>query len=91
VTAKILLEMSKKDTAFVDAELVSDANVSVSEVVRAGLRVLQERKRAAERRLRTEVVPVCDAMKTNPKRGIPANKAFAEVRARHARRLKAGA
>jgi antitoxin ParD1/3/4 len=36
-----------------------------------------------------EVVSVYDAMKADPKRGVPADAAFAKVRARHAARLKA--
>jgi antitoxin ParD1/3/4 len=54
-----------------------------------GLRALQERDSALKHWLRSEVVPVYDAMKTNPMRGIPAEKIFAELRAQHAARLKA--
>jgi hypothetical protein len=39
-----------------------------------------------ERWLRDEVVPVYDAMKADPSRGIPARAVFAKIRARYSRR-----
>ncbi len=74
---------------FIDGKVASGAYASGSEVVRAGLRALQERDAAVERWLREEVAPVYDAMRKNPSRGIPAERAFAAVRSRHAARLKA--
>lgn len=88
---KRTISLPAEHAAFVDAKVSSGAYASASEVVRAGLRALQERDEVVERWLREEVAPVHDTMKADPKRGIPAKKAFAEVRARHARRLKAGA
>ena len=64
---------------------------SASEVVRAGIRALQERDAAVERWLREDVAPVYDAMKADPSRGVPAEQVFASVRARHAQRLKGSA
>jgi antitoxin ParD1/3/4 len=52
------------------------------------LRALQERD-AIERWLNEEVVPVYDAMKADPKRGIPAEEVFAALRAHHNARVKA--
>lgn len=77
--------------AFIDRFVTSGAYASGSEVIRAGLRALQERDAAVERWLRDEVAPVFDAMKADPLRGIPAADVFATVRARHAERLKSGA
>src|SRR5213080_4394162 len=74
---------------FIDKKVASGAYASGSEVVRAGLRALQERDAAVERWLKEKVVPVYDAMKANPNRGKPATKVFAAVGARHASRLKA--
>jgi antitoxin ParD1/3/4 len=74
---------------FIDSQVRAGTYASASEVVRAGLRALQERNAAVEQWLRSEVVPVYDATKADPKRGIPAEKAFAELRARHAAKLKA--
>ena len=52
---------------------------------------MQERDGAVERWLREDVAPAYDRIKANPKRGIAAGKVFTEIRARHARRLKAKA
>ena len=76
---------------FVDAQVASGAFASASEVVRAGLRALQERNAAVERWLRTEVVAAYDEMKAHPERGIDAATLFADLRAHQAAKLKAGA
>jgi antitoxin ParD1/3/4 len=73
---------------YIDALVASGSYASGSEVVRAGLRALQERDAAVEKWLREEVVSVCDAMQSDPGRAIPAEQAFATIRARHADRLK---
>lgn len=73
---------------FIDAKVASGAYASGSEVVRAGLRALQERDAAVERWLREEVAPVFDAMKAEPERGIPAKQVFAGIKARHAARRR---
>ena len=77
--------------SFIDGLVASGAYASGSEVVRAGLRALQERDAAVERWLRDEVAPVYDAMKADPSRGIPAEEVFAKIRAHHAERMKSGA
>jgi putative addiction module CopG family antidote len=53
----------------VRARVASGAYASESEVIRDGLRALDARDRAVENWLRTEVVTVYDAMKTDPDRG----------------------
>jgi antitoxin ParD1/3/4 len=88
-TAKRTFSLPTEHADFIDAQVASGAYASGSEVVRAGLRALQERDAAVERWLREEVSPVYDAMKQNPSRGIPAAKVFSRIRARHAERLKA--
>ena len=87
-TAKRTFSLPEEHTRFIDAKVASGDYASASEVVRAGLRALQERDAAVERWLREEVAPAYDAMKADPERGIPATKAFSAIRARHARRLR---
>jgi antitoxin ParD1/3/4 len=89
--AKRTFSLSNKQADFIDAKVSSGTYSSASEVVRAGLRALQERDEAMERWLREEVGPTYDAMKANRRRGIPAKKVFAEVRARYQARKKARA
>lgn len=88
-TAKRTFSLPAEQAKFIDTKVASGSYASASEVVRAGLRALQERDAAVERWLQEEVAPVYDAMKADPKRGIPASEAFDSVRARHARRVKA--
>jgi antitoxin ParD1/3/4 len=73
---------------YIDGLVESGAYASGSEVVRAGLRALQERDAAVEKWLREEVVGVYDAMQADPSRAISAEQVFATVRARHADRLR---
>ena len=61
---------------------------SASDVVRAGLRALQERDAVVERWLREEVVPVYDAMRADPARGLSARRVKEAMRAHHADHLK---
>src|SRR5580698_6676990 len=77
-----------EQAGYIDTLVASGTYASGSEVVRAGLRALQERDAAVEKWLREEVAPVYDAMKADPARGIPAEQVFAELKARHADRLK---
>ena len=77
-----------EQSSYIDTLVASGTYASGSEVVRAGLRALQERDAAVEKWLRDEVVEVCDAMRSDPSRAIPAEQVFATIRARHADRLK---
>ncbi|MGH7084294.1 MAG: ribbon-helix-helix domain-containing protein, partial [Acetobacteraceae bacterium] len=61
---------------------------SASEVVRAGLRALQERDAAVERWLREEVAPTYDAMQADPSRAIPAARVLRNLLAHHAKQPK---
>lgn len=85
---KRTISLPSEHASFIDAKVASGAYASASEVIRAGLRALQERDDAVERWLRDEVAPAYDRMKADPKRGIPAKQAFAKVRSHHAARLK---
>ncbi len=79
---KRTISLPSEHAAFIDAKVLSGDYASVSEVVRAGLRALQERDEAVERWLRDEVAPTYDRMKADPSRGIPAEKVFAKLRKR---------
>ena len=88
IAQKRTFSLPAKQAKFIDMQVRAGTYASASEVVRAGLRALQERDAAVEHWLRTEVAPVYDAMKADPKRGIPAEKVFARLRARHAAKVK---
>jgi antitoxin ParD1/3/4 len=87
---KRTFSLPTEQATYIDALVASGTYASASEVVRAGLRALQERDAAVERWLREEVAPVYDAMEADPKRGIPADQVMTAIRAHHAARLKTG-
>jgi antitoxin ParD1/3/4 len=74
MSEKRTFSLPAEHAAFIDALVSSGAYASGSEVVRAGLRALQERDAAVERWLREEVAPACDAMGADPARGIRPSK-----------------
>ena len=82
--SKRTVSLPEEHSVYIDQMVASGAFASASEVVRAGLRALQEREAAIDRWLREEVIPVYDAMQADPDRGIPASQVFDELRARHA-------
>ncbi len=84
---KRTFSLPTEHASYIDALVTSGAYATASEVVRAGLRALQERDVAVERWLRDEVVPVATAMQADPSRAIPAEQVFAGLRALHAERL----
>ena len=85
---KRTFSLPAEHAAFIDAKVASGAFASGSEVVRAGLRALQERDAAVERWLREDVAATYDAMQADPARALPAKAVFDEIRARHASILK---
>ena len=85
---KRTVSLPEEHAAFIDQMVASGAYASASEVVRAGLRALQERDAAVERWLREEVAPVYDAMQADPARALGVDQVFDRIRARHADRLK---
>jgi antitoxin ParD1/3/4 len=87
---KRTFSLSEEQSEFIDAQVERGGYATASEVVRAGLRALQERDAVIEKWLREEVVPTYDAAIADPSRGIPADEVFAEIRAMHAERMKSG-
>ncbi|MGQ9369586.1 type II toxin-antitoxin system ParD family antitoxin [Azospirillum sp. ST 5-10] len=87
---KRTFSLPSEQAEYIDTLVASGAYASGSEVIRAGLRALQERDAAVERWLREEVADAYDAMQRNADRAIPASQVFAAVRARHADRVKKG-
>jgi antitoxin ParD1/3/4 len=85
---KRTFSLPAEHAAFIDDKIASGAYASGSEVVRAGLRALQERDAAVEKWLRDEVVAAYDAHDKEPARAIPAKEAFARLRRSHDDRLK---
>ncbi len=87
--SKRTFSLPAEQAAYIDAKVDSGAYATSSEVIRAGLRALQERDAAVERWLQDEVAPVYDAMKANPERKLSAKSVFSEARARYAVKRKA--
>ena len=79
---KRTFSLPSEHSNFIDAKVATGDYASGSEVVRAGLRALQERDAAVEKWLLEEVAATYDAMKADPSRGISARRVFAELRAR---------
>jgi antitoxin ParD1/3/4 len=77
-----------EEAEYVDALVASGAYASPSEVVRAGLRALQEREAVIDCWLREEVIPVYDAMQRDPDRAISGREMTAALDAHHTKRVK---
>ena len=87
---KRTVSLPQEHAAYIDRLVASGSFASASEVVRAGLRALQERDQAVERWLREEVAPSYDAMQADPSRGLSAQSVFDDIRAHHATAMKTG-
>ena len=73
---------------FIDKLVGSGAYASGSEVIRAGLRALQERDAAVERWLKEEAVTAFDDWKNGKTKTMTTEEAFAGVWKLHAERVK---
>ena len=71
---------------YIDKLVESGEYGSASEVVRAGIRALQQHDRAIEHWLRTEVAETYDRVKAGKERMIPIEDVMAELRRRRADR-----
>jgi antitoxin ParD1/3/4 len=85
---KRTFSLPREQADYIDNLVASGSYATSSEVIRAGLRALQERDVAIERWLREEVVPVALATRRDPTRAISADRVFGEIRELHAQRRK---
>lgn len=85
---KRTISLPTEHAAYIDQLIANGSYASASEVVRAGLRALQERDAAVERWLNEEVASTYDAMKTSPERGHSVDSVFTEIRQRALDRKK---
>jgi antitoxin ParD1/3/4 len=84
---KRTVSLPSEQGRYIDRLVDSGAYASVSEVVRAGLRALEERDAAVERWLRTEVAQAYDELDADPGSSVPAEDVFAGLRKHIADRI----
>ncbi len=80
---KRTVSLAPEQAAFLDAQLARGTYASASEVVRAGLRALQEREAAVEKWLNDEVAATWDRMQADPGRARAAEDVLQALRGRH--------
>ena len=80
--SKRTISLPLEHSNFIDGKIASGYYASASEVVRDGLRALQERDAAIERWLNGPVAETYDAMMKSPKQAVSVDKAFATLRKR---------
>lgn len=73
----------------VRAKVAGGEYASESEVIRDGLRAMMARDRAVEQWLREVIVPIYEAHKADPSRGVPIEEVHAQLAARRAKRVAA--
>lgn len=86
--AKRSFSLPPEQAAYIDSQVQAGAYASASEVVRAGLRALQERDAAVEAWLRREVAETYDAALARPEQLLPAGAVLEALRRRHRDRLR---
>ena len=86
---KRTFSLTEEQAAFIDAKVEAGGYVSGSEVVRAGLRGMQEDDAVIERWLKEEVVPTIQEMEEHPERLVPLDEAFDRIEAKLRARVKA--
>lgn len=78
---KRTFSLTEAQAKFIDGKVASGRYASGSEVVRAGLRVIEEDDAILDEWLRREVLPVIKELDKHPERARPADEVFAELQA----------
>lgn len=78
---KRTFSLSEEQAAYIDKKVASGGYVSGSEVVREGLRTMQEHDAALDRWIREEVVPTLEKYEADPSRARPIDEVFDELMA----------
>ena len=87
-TDRRTVSLPTEHAAYIDARVADGTYASASEVVRAGLRALQERDAAMERWLREDVARTYDAALAQPDSLRPLEDVMDLLRARHVQKIK---
>lgn len=86
---KRTFSLTEEQAKFIDAKVEQGGYASGSEVVRDGLRGLQEEQASIESWLKEDVLPTIDEMEAHPERLIPIDEAFDRIEAKLRARTKA--
>ena len=86
---KRTFSLTEEQAKFIDEKVASGSYASGSEVLRDGLRGLQEDEAMIEKWLMEEVLPTIEEMKAHPERLIPLDEAFDRIEAKIRAKTKA--
>ena len=86
---KRTFSLTEEQAKFIDSKVAEGGYASGSEVVRDGLRGLQEDQASIENWLKEEVLPTVDEMEAHPEQLIPVDEAFDRIEAKLRARIKA--
>lgn len=89
-TQQFSITLPHEMAEMVRAKVDSGEYASESEVIRDGLRALQQHERALDTFLREQVAPAYDAIKADPSRAVSVEKVRASLAAAHKSSLRAG-
>ncbi len=84
------IALSEHYERFIKKQLESGRYNNASEIVRAGLRMLEDFENARENWLKEEIPARLAEIKNNPEIVVSAEEVFARIEARHPDRKKAG-